>query len=438
MVALAEIQNLMEALNNDDEEPEIEKENKSELKEKMERFQTIVTKKTNMMNNLKEKMDETEKELTKFKHESSNQKKEIISLKCRVDAAEAGGSTCIDCKDRDESIAAIQLEEKKLQEENDQLKTEASIEKDIAEKLRTDISKLMKGIENMKKDYDNEVEKNVQKDDTIKHLKDQVDGELRVSMRKDTPRCIRCNRKFKSNQDLECHMQDNHSDKCTFCDLRLDNEDALSRHMDECVINGNILQECNKCHNKYTRWGMGRHMERCRGSQELGRPQEFRRPQELRRLQEQEVEVEEVSREVCRAWRRGNCTHGIRCRYSHVGQPGVRGQEAGGRAQEGVAGIQESGARNQEFRGQRHEKALCRNGPNCSHLARGSCKFLHRERNQSVIGNRDTFREQNRKQETRECWYQENCTRTPNCPFVHYREQFPPILRNKNLPVRRQ
>ena len=108
MEALAEIQNLIEALKDDEGELESENENKDELKKKLERFQTIVTKKTNMM-------VKTEKELTNIKLENKNQKKKIIDLNSRVDAAEAGSSDCIDCKDREETIAAIQLEEKKLQ-----------------------------------------------------------------------------------------------------------------------------------------------------------------------------------------------------------------------------------------------------------------------------------------------------------------------------------
>ena len=127
----------------------------------------------------------------------------------------------------------------------------------------------MTGLENMKKDYDNEVDKNLQKDDMINTLKEQSGNEngVRVSMGKDTPRCIRCNRNFKSNQDLDRHMQDDHNDKCTFCDLKFDDEDALRRHVDKCLTDGNILQECDKCNKILTHWGLGRHREKYRGSQ---------------------------------------------------------------------------------------------------------------------------------------------------------------------------
>ena len=71
----------------------------------------------------------------------------------------------------------------------------------------------------------------------------------------------------------------------------------------------------------------------------------------------------EKSQEVCRHWRRGRCDRGTDCNFSHVGhQDTVRPER-----QRAASAIE-----------------ACHNGPSCSYLARGKCKYDHKaDRHQS-------------------------------------------------------
>ena len=96
------------------------------------------------------------------------------------------------------------------------------------------------------------------------------------------------------------------------------------------------------------------------------------------------------SKRPCRYWKEGRCNKGESCRFSHRGPQGSGSTSA------------PSGA------------PRCRNGADCRFLARGNCHFSHKKEENSQ-GKQDQSRQQ---QESRKCWYQEDCRRR-QCSFVH-------------------
>ena len=124
-----------------------------------------------------------------------------------------------------------------------------------------------------------------------------------------------------------------------------------------------------------------------------------------KRLKEDE-DKRERSKEVCYHWRRGNCTRGSSCGFSHVGKQDTP------RPQTQVT-----------------SKTPCRNGPTCTFQSRGRCRFAHQpnKRHQGDQNrNRDTSRQGSRPQSVREqCKFGRDCDRVPNWPFLHSQMDFP-------------
>ena len=116
---------------------------------------------------------------------------------------------------------------------------------------------------------------------------------------------------------------------------------------------------CNKCNDDFTTQGLKRHTLNCHVTRK-----EFKCPEcgemldsknRLNKHKEDEHTMEQVKRrEVCKHWRRGNCTKGISCMFSHVGHV-----------------ISPSTSRNT------NNVPKCRNGLSCEWLAKQRCSFFH-------------------------------------------------------------
>ena len=160
------------------------------------------------------------------------------------------------------------------------------------------------------------------------------------------------------------------------------------------------------------------------------------------------------SKEVCFHWRRGHCSKGDRCRFSHVGLQKKDSTET------------------------KKRTPACSNGSACEWLKKGSCSFFHprvgvqrpwvsKDRESRVQGGRQEGRSQGGRQEGRsqggrqegrsqgvrqegrsqggqqkdrspqqpsrnliqpdrlKCRFDGRCERIPNCPFLHSLEDFP-------------
>ena len=88
---------------------------------------------------------------------------------------------------------------------------------------------------------------------------------------------------------------------------------------------------------------------------------------------------------------------------------------------------------------------LCKNGVNCSFLARGICNFSHRKvgvQNKRIFINLNkpsppparNFPQNNNHDSRPWCKFLEDCIRAPHCNFKYYDEVFPKLPKTNNPP----
>ena len=120
-------------------------------------------------------------------------------------------------------------------------------------------------------------------------------------------------------------MDAKHTKKqCTYCDEILNNEHELVKHHKECNNIGTPNSKCHKCSQMFTYKGLKRHKQNCHGGTEEHEcpvcGEVFQSNNAVKKHEDKEHPMEVVkSKEVCFHWRRGHCSKGDRCRFSHVG-----------------------------------------------------------------------------------------------------------------------
>ena len=123
------------------------------------------------------------------------------------------------------------------------------------------------------------------------------------------------------------------------------------------------------------------------------------------------IGFQRVNTQPCRYFANGYCVKGESCSFTHIPY---------------------------------NQVPMCRNGQRCGYLANGVCSFFHhgvgvqrpRFNNQSVNSfqnngfSTNQRAQSNNEQPSRWCRWMEDCNRVPNCPFVHYDQDFPPMSKN--------
>ena len=147
------------------------------------------------------------------------------------------------------------------------------------------------------------------------------------------------------------------------------------------------------------------------------------------------------SRAICKHWKKGRCTKGDFCGFSHTGHQ----------------------SKNQSPTTERNSTKLaaCRNGSacdcDCDWLKKGKCNFFHVQvkgqgghKESQALGGRQASRAQGGGQEGQaqgahkkisqpdraQCQFDGRCERIPNCPYIHSLEDFPLLQGRKQLPRR--
>ena len=117
--------------------------------------------------------------------------------------------------------------------------------------------------------HDEGLEERVDEDDEEEQedTPEEGDGVSGPTMRKDSGnKCTACDRIFKTNHDLENHMNAKHSLKqCVLCDKVCASETDLVRHHNQCLQKGISTVACPKCNNTFTSLGLRRHKPQCMG-----------------------------------------------------------------------------------------------------------------------------------------------------------------------------
>ena len=234
--------------------------------------------------------------------------------------------------------------------------------------------------------------------------------------------CVACDKRFKSNNDLENHIEAKHVvPECPLCEKLFDTKKSLESHVEKCMKELMVMEPCKHCSKQFTKPGLRRHINKgeCQKKKD-----EFNcgecglicmSANDLRQHMNNDHE-QDRTREVCRHYRRGNCLRGSNCKFAHVGHQNTS-----------------------QSAEQTNRPNNCRNGDDCRWFARGKCKFNHQGRQNNFAQSSQSTRAPhgNMSNESgRQCWYLNNCRRTPNCPYRHTSmTDFPSLPRAQRPPV---
>ena len=108
----------------------------------------------------------------------------------------------------------------------------------------------------------------------------------------------------------------------------------------------------------------------------------------------------EVSKEVCKHWRNGNCFKGNQCMFSHVGYQRNKTTES------------------TKVTNTTSWTSPCKHGSSCSWLEKGMCQFFHRGVGVQKPAGRQQSQQSPKQQDSRKlCHFNERCYNKPTCPF---------------------
>ena len=240
-----------------------------------------------------------------------------------------------------------------------------------------------------------------------------------------------CKQKFKTYSDMDNHINADHENKsskefiCSKCNLYFKEQYELRLHNQKKHVSSNSV-DCQKC----------------------GRAFETRNDFKNHDVYQCEQMFTNVPKKVCRYFINGGCNKGNLCKFSHQEQindnsrlPKCKNGAQCRYLAGGVcvfshwgAGGQRRNQKNNHFVNKpnynKFRKPTCRNGAQCRHLANGVCAFYHggdRVHNWNQKFNHIFNKSQ--------CYYLEDCTRAPNCPFVHYEQDFPKLPKTGKPPI---
>ena len=345
-------------------DPEKELEIRGNIQNKLERYKNIMMKKDKLIKTTMEKSKSLQLSVEAMKHDAAmrNQVEERANKRLEELLNEnetlTKGIKTQRARNKDVLIndKLKKKENNKLTLENKGILIELENIRDINGKLNKDNSDLTIRMKTK--------EKLVQSLQEALGIEDAEEAEVEevASQLSEDPvhECNACNRKFKTNPDLERHIQAKHTEySCTYCDKLFSSEAALARHHAACEGLGPANSRCNKCNKNFTTQGLKRHDPTCHGSNKFECTpcgEIFKSSNELKKHTEEEHDLEIIkSRVVCKHWRKGHCTKGLACLFSHVG-----------RQNEPITTSKTT-----------TRVPACSNGAGCEWLARGSCSYFH-------------------------------------------------------------
>ena len=291
-----------------------------------------------------------------------------------------------------------------------------------------------------------------------------------------THSCKKCNKKFQTNEELSYHTKTHENTSthdCSKCAAKFLAEHALKQHV--AAVHKETSKEaqlktfkCRLCGNGFKSGAdLDNHLAEC-ANQALIPDCTFH--MEGRCTRGSECRFSHPPRQVNRTQgSRQDCTRGPQCRFLRAGKcdffhpwqqrQGQRGQQ-GQRDRQGPMRRQGSGDRqghqqrqgHGQRQGQRHGQGsgdrqshqqrqghgqrqgqrhgqqeqqveVCTRGFRCRFLAMGNCHFYH--------DNQHNINQTNNQTNGQVCYYQEDCDRVPNCPFIHSNEDFPVMTGNQ-------
>ena len=382
--------------------PDTEKDTRDTIKVKIERYKSIMHKKNKVIKEAMEKVKALEHDANCRTEIEDNQKIEI------------------DEKDAENALLKSHLkkEEKEHEKSKNQYKADIAILQEsvsnvtkINNDLKTEVNTQKKVIANLV----GETHDTEQSEVNVEVHRERVD----MTKESSTHTCNACEKVFKAAGDLDKHMDDKHTESdCHMCNKTFRSRKDAHDHI--CLEGDIVPQKCEKPHcNKefVSTAALAKHMKSSHIDKQRSVCTNCGEIINMNKTMKSHTDIcgkkvtnsNEKSREVCRHWRRGKCNRGQGCNFSHVGQQDISGSQS------------QSAARAQE---------PCRNGPSCSYLAKGRCKFDHHKApmhiNRAPQQPRSNQQRGLRQQAERtQCRFGANCDRVVNCPHLHNIEDFP-------------
>ena len=421
-----EDQDLLDELQKVENELQDNEDEHDELIEIVKRLRVVLKKKTDIQRVFKmsheeemEKRDEVEEDMKK---EIEKHQKDIKAL-----------------RDRNISILKESKKKKQVNKELDKEKSELQNEITV---LRVKNGILAKDISDFKIQLDNKSkyvkqleEQNAPDNDEEAEIAIVVEKSATIMSKKSQEHnCNACERTFANNKDLDNHMEAKHSQQiCNFCEEVFINISDLRRHTDQCVEYNKTTIKCKKCQKTFTRFGIKAHGNMCHGKMtndiyacsecefkarsainvknhqakehteivyacdECGHKEKSARDISNHQATKHRDAETEVSKEVCKHWRNGNCWKGNKCLYSHVGFQKSNSSKT-------TSKTNTSGW-----------SPACRHGEGCSWLAKGDCRFFHKG---VGVQKPAQSKQQTQSKEDRMCHFNDKCTNNM-CRFKH-------------------
>ena len=388
-----------------------------DLVDKIERLKKIVKAHNNIQKTTKKDFEE---EMKKKSEVEASQMEAIQSHKKKQQTLrDRNMSIMKDSKKKKSIIKALEKDKRDLNSELTNIRVANGI-------LEQDLSVLK--IENAKsKTYITELENGITAEATDDVVIEDNPAINLMNREQNRHVCNACDRTFKTSQDLDRHMEAKHSlAKCAFCEDEFTSQGLLKKHIDNCLEYGNTTVKCTKCQETFTRFGMKRHGDICHEKKNISLyscPECGKRAKPANEIKQHQIndhhEDIEVSKEVCKHWRKGHCFKGNRCQYSHVG---FQRKETEVTSQKSTT---------------KTWTASCKNGDNCLWQEKGTCRYYHR----GVGVQRPTVNQQSQQsQDSRKlCHFNQRCYKKSTCPFKHTSDRnFPPQKRQQRPPFQTQ
>ena len=235
-----------------------------------------------------------------------------------------------------------------------------------------------------------------------------------------------CKLKFQTYNKMDEHTKNDHAPKdfmCPKCDIPFKAQYESQLHNQK-KHTRSMTVECEKCGNAFEGVNdLEMHKNNC------------------------EHNFTRVPKKGCRYFANGRCNRGEMCKFSHQEQmnnklniPECRNGLSCRYLERGMcmfyhrgAGVQKMNKKNNHTFNKSNKNFStpeCRNGVQCWQLALGKCVFSH-------SGAREHNRNENRNYKFNKgyCYYMEDCSRVPNCPYVHYEQDFPQLPKTGKPPT---
>ena len=396
--------------------------------ETIERLRVVIKKKSDIQKDLKTKFED---EMSKRDQVEENLKDDLKNL----DKIKGDSQTLRDrnmaiqreSKKKKAIIKACEKEKEEFKKELNVLRVKIGIVAEENSTLKIDNINKTKYIKQLEES--NGVETNDEPE-----VVEVADNPARVAMDKDSQGhvCNACERVFTHSKDLDRHIDAKHSPaRCAFCDEEFSNQKELEKHIDQCLDYGNTTVKCSKCQQIFTRFGIKRHVENCHKSTSTKLyscsvcAKRSKSAEDIKKHQQTDhVEQFEVSKEVCKHYRRGHCFKGSSCQFSHVGFQNRTSSDSTTKKST-----------------QSNWTAACKHGDSCSWMEKGSCRFFHKGVGVQMPARGTSGDSQGQqstnKRGTKLCRYNERCYNKSTCGFKHTDVQdFPTPTRQQRPPMR--